>query len=65
MSDVPYAWVLLLLAAAFVIGAVTNAIRFVHSGGRASHAVTMFLFGVLAIISGGVAWVAVTGPPFP
>ena len=65
MSDVPYGWVLVLIAAAFVFGAVTNAIRFVHSGGRPSHAVSVFFFGVLAVISGWVAWVAVTGPTLP
>ena len=65
MTDVPYGWVLVLLAAAFVFSAVVSAIRFVNSGGRPSHAVGMLLFGVLAIISGWVAWVAVTGPPFP
>jgi hypothetical protein len=65
MTDVPYTWVLVLVAAACVIGAVANAIRFVNSGGRPSHAVGMMLFGVLAIISGWVAWVTVTGPPFP
>jgi hypothetical protein len=65
VTDVPYAWVLVLVAAAFVFGAVANAVRFVNSGGRPSHAVGMFVMGVLAIISGWVAWVAVTGSPFP
>jgi hypothetical protein len=63
--DVPYAWVLVLLAAAFAFGAAANALRFVNSGGRPSHAIGMLFFGVLAVISGWVAWVAVTGPPFP
>jgi hypothetical protein len=62
VSDVPYAWVLVLLAGAFVLGAVTNGMRFVRSGGRPSHAVGMFFCGVLALLSGWVAWVAVTGP---
>ena len=62
---VPYAWVLVLMAAAFVFGAVANAVRFVNSGGRPSHAVGVLLFGVLAVMCGWVAWVAVTGPPFP
>ncbi|HEX7225173.1 MAG TPA: hypothetical protein VF367_06315 [Candidatus Limnocylindria bacterium] len=65
MADVPYAWVLVLVAAAFVVGTVTSALRFVRSGGQPSHAVGMLLFGVLAIITGWVAWVAVTGPPLP
>ena len=64
VSGVPDAWVMVALAAAFAFGAVTNAIRFVSSGGRPSHAVGMLLFGVLAIIAGWVAWVAVTGPRF-
>ena len=63
--DVPYAWVLVLLAGAFVFGAVANAIRFVRSGGAPSHAVGMALYGILAIMSAWVAWVAVAGPPFP
>ena len=63
--DVPYGWVLVLLAAAFVFGAVTNAMRFVKSGGAPSHAVGMVLYGMLAIMSAWVAWVAVAGPPFP
>jgi hypothetical protein len=53
------------VAAAFVVGTVTSALRFVRSGGQPSHAVGMLLFGVLAIITGWVAWVAVTGPPLP
>ena len=65
MSDVPYAWVLVLVAAAFAFGTVTRALRFVHSSGSPSHAVGMLLFGVLAIITGWVAWVAITGPPLP
>ena len=65
MTDVPYAWVLVLMAAAFIFATVTNGMRFVQSGGRPSHAVGMMFFGVLAVISGWVAWVAVTGPPFP
>ena len=64
MTDVPYSWVSVLLAAAFVYGAVTNAIRFVKDGGP-SHAVGMFFFGVLAVITGWVAWMAVVGPPLP
>ena len=63
--DVPYAWVSVLLAGAFVFGVVSSAIRFVNSGGKPSHAVGMMFFGVLALISGWVAWVAVTGPPLP
>ena len=65
MTDIPYAWVLVLLAAAFIFGTVANGVRFVRSGGRPSHAVGMMFFGVLAIISAWVAWVAVTGPTFP
>jgi hypothetical protein len=65
VSDVPYAWILVLVAAAFAFGTVTNAIRFVNSGGKPSHVVGMALYGVLAIITGWVAWVSVTGPPFP
>ena len=65
MTDVPYAWVSVLLAAAFVWGTVSNGIRFAKTGGKPTHAVGMMFFGVLAIISGWVAWVAVTGPPFP
>ena len=53
------------MAAAFLLSAVANGIRFVRSGGGLSHAVGMMLFGVLATISGWVAWVALTGPPFP
>lgn len=63
--DVPYAWVLVLVAAAFAFGTVTNGIRFVSSGGRPSHAVGMMFMGVLAIITGWVAWMAVAGPPLP
>lgn len=65
MTDISYSWVLVLMAAAFVTGAVAKAVRFVKSGGGPSHALGMMLFGVLAIISSWVAWVAVTGPPFP
>ena len=65
MSDVPYAWVLVLMALAFVWGAVAHAVRFVTSGGKPSHAIGTMLYGVVAIISGWVAWIGLTGPPFP
>lgn len=65
MTDIPYAWVMVLVAAAFIFGTVTNAIQFVSSGGRPSRAVGTLLFGVLAIITSWVAWVAVTGPALP
>ena len=57
--------VLVLLVAPFLYGAVSNAFRFVNSGGKPSHAIGMMLFGVLALISGWVAFVALTGAPFP
>ena len=65
MWDAPYAWVLVLVAVAFVWGAAANAVRFATGGGRPSHAIGMMLYGVLAMVSGWVAWVAMTGPPFP
>ncbi len=65
MADFPYAWLLVLIAAAFVLGVVSSAVRFVNSGGNPSHAVGTMLYGVLAMITGWVAWIALTGPPFP
>jgi hypothetical protein len=64
VTEVPYAWVLVLVSAAFVFGTVVNAIRFVNSG-RPAHVIGMALNAVLAVITGWVAWVAVTGPQLP
>ncbi len=65
MSDFPYGWVLVLIAVACVFSVVTHAIRFASTGGKPSHGVGMMLYGVLAIISGWVAWLTFAGPPFP
>jgi hypothetical protein len=65
MSDMPYAWAPLLVAAAFVVGCIVSAVRFVNSGGAPRHAVSLAINGVLAMIALSVAWLAWFGPPFP
>jgi hypothetical protein len=64
-SAVPYAWALVLMALLFLGGAFANGVRFVRSGGGPGHAVGMAMFGVLTMIMGWVAWMALLGRPIP
>ena len=63
--DVPYAWALVPMAGAFMFGTAANGARFVTSGGKPAYATRMMFFGLLALMSLFVAWIAFTGPPFP
>jgi hypothetical protein len=64
-SAVPYAWALVLMALLFLGGAIANGVRFVRSGGSPGHAVGTVMFGVLTMIMGWVAWMALLGRPIP
>lgn len=68
MSDTPYAGALVVMALAFLVGAVISGIRFVKGGGKPSHAIGLALIGALAVVVGWVASMASTalsGPSFP
>lgn len=65
MSDVPYAWVPVLLAAAFVVGSAVRVVRIVVDGPTPSRVIGLAVSIFAALIFVWVAWIAVAGPAAP